>query len=135
MRSVRRSSWPPVPTEDAEHEALAQYLDARGFLWCHVANEARGGARSRVALGQKMKRLGVKAGVPDVLIFNRPNEPAHCAGVAIELKRRRGGRVTKEQEWWGEELRKRGWVCEVCHGVEEAIELIEAVFPLARRKV
>ena len=107
--------------EDAEQIRLASYLDSRGFLWCHVPN---GGRRSRRE-GGKFKRMGVKPGVPDILIFDT-DRAQEATGLAIEMKRSDGkGRVRKEQKQWLADLRARGWMTAVCHGFEEARKVIE----------
>ncbi len=50
-------------------QAVARYLDAcPGALWCHVPNEAKRGPK----LAAMLKSQGLKAGVPDVLIFTPP---------------------------------------------------------------
>ena len=67
------------PKEYNEQVTLAEYLDLKGYCWCHVP---KGGAR-HPATGAKMKKQGVKPGVPDVLIFDHVGI---CNGVAIELK-------------------------------------------------
>ena len=104
-------------------QILAQYLDYLGLWWCHVPNERKCSPQA----GARMKRLGVKAGVPDVLIFDRPphRHPRECAGIAIELKREHGGVVSEAQRQWLDELRRRRWIAEVCHGADEAIDLLQ----------
>lgn len=73
-RTEAPGTWPPatrkdlIPSEEAEQRALAQWLDLHRILWCHVPN---GGQRSKAVAG-KLKAAGVKAGVPDVLVFNQP---------------------------------------------------------------
>ena len=70
-------------------KTLARFLDQYGVVWCHVANErqtsikqSRGG-RYYSPEGNKLKSMGVKKGVPDVMIF----EPRDgFVGLAIELK-------------------------------------------------
>lgn len=64
---------PRAPTESMEQRALAQYLDMLRLTWCHVPNGAQlaGRAGPRVA-GGILVGHGMKAGVPDVLIFQRP---------------------------------------------------------------
>jgi hypothetical protein len=60
--------------------------------------------------------------VPDVLIF----EPlAGHVGVAIELKRVKGGKVSPEQERWLGWLRARGWCAFVARGADEAMARLE----------
>lgn len=132
----------PLPTEDAEQRALAVWLNVKGLLWVHVPN---GGHRA-MSEARRFKQLGVKAGVPDILIFDPPSycssacaEARGCercarmpdwgegcpeppVGTAIELKRKKGGRVTEEQADWLVALRNRRWAAQVCHGAQEAID-------------
>ena len=51
--------------EDDLQMACAQYLDLMGWLWCHVGNERKTSPRA----GARLKKKGVKSGVPDILIF------------------------------------------------------------------
>ena len=113
------------PTEEQEQKALAKYLDFRGLCWFHVPN---GGNRDAIT-GKHLKQQGVKPGVPDILIFRELHQPPTFAGVAIELKRQRGGVVTKDQRRWIDLLMQRGWKCEVCRGAHEAVAFIEEYFP------
>lgn len=62
--------------------------------------------------------------MPDLLLFDPPPIGGSC-GVALELKRRKGGRTSPKQERWLRELEARGWVALVCHGAEEAIQELE----------
>lgn len=107
--------------EDKEQQVLARWLDVRGVLWCHVPN---GGHRD-VRVATKLRSHGVKPGVPDVLIFERPRECPECIGVAIELKRNDSRcKPTSEQKVWLEALGARRWYTAVCHGAVEAIALL-----------
>ena len=58
------------PTEEQEQIKLAEYLDWKGYCWCHVPN----GGNRNVVTGAKLKKQGVKPGVPDVLIFDSPGD-------------------------------------------------------------
>lgn len=107
-----------IPREEEEQAKLAEYLDWKGYCWCHVPNEGQHKVQYRV----KQARLGVKKGFPDIIIFDAP-EP--YKGIAIELKRVKGGRVSKEQKEWLEKLENRGWLVKVCHGADEAITWLE----------
>jgi len=120
----------PKMTEDQEQQALAAWLDAKGLLWCHVPN---GGSRN-VREAAKLKRMGVKPGVPDVLIFERPHQskgrlPFAKHGVAIELKRADGGPsdVRDSQRRWLDALYDRGWLCKVAFGADDAIVWLESL--------
>ena len=109
------------PKEYNEQVTLAEYLDLKGYCWCHVPN---GGNRSAVT-GARMKKQGTKRGVPDNFIFDGPEE---YKGIVIELKRVKGGRLTPEQKCWLKELKERGWLTKVSHGADEAIDWLEEIF-------
>jgi len=108
-----------TPTEEQVQNAVAEYLDALGVLWCHSPN---GGKRDKIA-GARLRRQGAKPGVPDVLIFGRPPS-GDFVGAALELKIK-GGRVSEQQRGWLDALEDRGWFTAVCVGVDEAIKTIE----------
>lgn len=111
---------PPKPDpEDEVQYAVARVLDELGLLWCHPPNEAlqRGG----LVYGGILVGLGVKTGVPDVLIFERPPRSPGACGVAIELKSR-GGSASPDQRRWLAELAQRGWSCSVERGTEAALD-------------
>jgi hypothetical protein len=93
----------------------------------HVPN---GGARD-VITGAKLKASGVKRGVPDYILFVARGE---YHGLAIELKRLRGGTLSPEQKEWLNDLRSEGWRAEVCCGHTAAWRVLEdylgALMPL-----
>jgi hypothetical protein len=66
---------------------------------------------------------GVKAGVPDVLVFSRVPSRPEARGVAIELKSERG-RTSKDQDRWLAALRDDGWVALVEYGFEGAMHAL-----------
>lgn len=113
----------PVPKEDAEQRTLAAWLDLAGVRWCHVPN---GGFR-RPAEARIFRALGVKPGVPDVLIFTAPPAAPHLKGTAIELKRRVGGEVSSEQLGWMAALEELGWAVALCRGACAAIDTLHAL--------
>ena len=106
------------PYEEDEQIKLAQYLDMKNYCWCHVPNEGK----HKIQYYAKQKRLGVKKGVPDNFIFDVIDG---YKGIAIELKRKKGGRVSKEQKEWLNKLQNRGWLTRVCKGADEAIDWLE----------
>jgi hypothetical protein len=117
--------------------AAARYLDVRGLPWFHPANERR----CTPAQGAWLTRMGVKAGVPDCLIF-RPftrqisggdgyTTLATAAGLAIELKAP-GGRVSPAQKQWIETLTRCGWHVEVCRSIDAVIEIVEWAYGRGR---
>lgn len=56
---------PYIGSEDDFQISVAKLLDAYGFVWFHAANERK----TSPAAGRKLKEKGVKAGVPDCIIF------------------------------------------------------------------
>ena len=101
--------------------AIASVLDRLGVLWLHVPNE---GKRDRIQ-GARLRAMGLKSGVPDILILeSAPNKP-NVRGVAIELKRKKGGRLSENQTNWLESLRRRGFHAVVCKGYQSAIKELE----------
>lgn len=119
------------PPEEAEQVALAQWLDLHKIAWFHPPN----GGHRNVVVAAKLKAQGVKRGVPDVMIVDPPPLYPENVGTAIELKRRKAGRVSENQTEWLEKLRNRGWAVAVCRGATEAIEFLESLGYGGRRRV
>ena len=109
---------------EADHQrALADWLDAIGVLWFHPPN---GGFRhARVAA--KLKAEGVKAGVPDVWICTPPPNVPDAPGCVVELKAKKGGRLSKHQRRWLDDLAVLGWLVFVSHGHVPAIEWLKGL--------
>lgn len=83
----------------------------------HVPN---GGKRDK-ATAAVLKRQGVKAGVPDIML---PAARAGYHGLYIELKAGKNT-TTKKQKEWLEYLRQQGYYTAVCYGWQPAAQLIE----------
>jgi len=137
-----------IPTEEQEMMALAGWLDAINALWVHPANESKRPTRERMTKGgnvvrycpqgQRLKRMGMKPGIPDVLIFSAPLsgwnweiERNHTGikGVAIELKRKDKslGRLSDNQAQWISALRECGWLCNAFYGADAAIDYLKSL--------
>lgn len=103
--------------EDALQMQVAQYCDLKRLLWNHPANERK----TTPQAGARLKRKGVKAGVPDVMIYT-PNL-VH-SGLAIELKTGRN-KVTVSQRQWLNDLSMTGWQTAVCYSFDDAKATID----------
>lgn len=78
-----------------------------------------GGAR-HIAVAIKLKKEGVKRGVPD-LFLAYPNKGKH--GLFIEMKALKG-KKTIEQSWWIEKLTDKEYEAKTCYGWIEAVKTI-----------
>jgi hypothetical protein len=106
-----------VPYEDWEQEnfvlwLLNEYGDD-DFLWYAVPN----GELRDIRTANKLKRLGVKKGVPD-MCFCVASDKYH--GLYVEMKRINGGSVSKEQKNRIDQLSKYNYKAVVCRGYEAA---------------
>lgn len=110
-------------TEAQEQSDVVRYLTRAGVLFCAVPN---GGYR-RQSEARSLSRQGVRRGVPDLLVFSPPPSlPSTVRGVALEMKRAKGGRISPEQHAWSSALRSCGWHVIVAHGADEAIDALRA---------
>lgn len=107
----------PIATENQDHVALAKHLDARlkkGVTWWHTPN----GEKRDKATAAKLKRMGVRRGVPDFFF-------AADRLYALELKRLKGGKLSDEQEDMIDALHKAGVIVIVANGLDEALAILE----------
>lgn len=106
-----------APEEHVQY-AVASVLDELGLLWTHVANEALGAGG--MLYGSRLVALGVKAGVPDCLIFTAPPCYPEAKGVALELKTK-VGRPSQDQKRWLAHLQALGWLTYIEQGTYNAL--------------
>ena len=99
-----------IPTEHYEQARLVMWF-RQTYRPMRIFAIPNGGYRSKAAAAQ-LKVEGVSPGIPDLFI------PA--LKLWIEMKRIRGGRVTKEQRDWIKYLASNGYTCFVCFGAEDA---------------
>ncbi len=125
-----------VSREDFEMECLATWLDSRRIdgrplLWFHPVNE---GKRSWNQ-GKKLKRQGLKKGVPDAILIDVPAKAQlvaearcwpNCRGVAVELKAK-DGKLSDEQRAWLGSLNERRWLTGAFWGFDQARRWLEGL--------
>jgi hypothetical protein len=99
-------------SEDDEQYVLCQWLDMRGVAYFAVQN----GGHRHIATAARLKRLGVKRGVPDIIV--------PTMRIAIELKRKSGGHLSEDQKQWLSLLEMAGWKVCVARGAAEAISFL-----------
>lgn len=100
--------------EDSLQIAVADYLKLQypNVLWWHTPN---GGARNPIE-GAKLKKMGVRAGVSDVIMIEKSKE---FIGLAIELKIK-PNKPTNQQLEFMIALQKKGFKCCICWNFDEA---------------
>lgn len=113
--------------EDALNVAVANYIKLQypNAFFAHVPN---GGSRN-VIEAVKLKKMGVRKGLPDILIFQRKffKDKSSYAGLFIELKIK-PNKPTEEQIFAMNELRKNGWNGDVCYDFDSAKIIIDNYF-------
>ena len=99
---------------------FADYIDTEhpNVLWCASA----GGARTSMNEAKRMKATGYKRGFPDVFVYEARGG---FHGLAIELKKDKGGRVSTSQKEWLKSLEMRGYKATVAKGYDEAVRVLE----------
>ena len=112
-----------IATEHAEQVALMQWAEAEahhhpelGLLFA-IPN----GGHRVPAVAVKLKREGVKSGVPDLFL---PVARQDCHGLWLEMKAK-DGRVSEKQGDWMEKLEEQGYRVAVAFSAEEAITVIK----------
>jgi hypothetical protein len=110
-------------SESNQQEIVIKYLRLAypDALYCASA----GGMRTSYLQAIKMKRTGYVKGFPDLFIYE-PRGEFH--GLAIEMKKEKGGTASPEQKRWQKQLRNRGYASYICKGSEDAIKVIDEYF-------
>ena len=109
-------------TEHAEAVHLMQIVALHETRYPALRNlfaVPNGGDRHKI-VAAKMKREGVKSGIPDYVLL-WPTADFH--GLAIELKSMTGY-ASREQKVWIERLRANGYRAEVCRGADAAWQVL-----------
>ena len=119
------------PSEEESQIAVIAWADSQthpALKWLmHTPN---GGHRSPATAG-RMKALGQRPGVPDLLLYWRDwdGQAARYVGLAIEMKRK-PNKPTAEQREWLAHLEAQDWRCEVCYSAQAAIDVIREYLEL-----
>lgn len=127
-KTRKKTTSKQVFSEDSEgnhQQIVINYLKLAypNALYCASA----GGMRTSFLQAVKMKRTGYVKGFPDLFIY----EPrGSFYGLAIEMKKEKGGTVSPEQKWWQEQLRNRGYCSYICKGKDHAIKIIDEYLTL-----
>lgn len=136
MPSKRKARAKSFPSEAQEQIQLCKWLDGKGVTYFAVPNGGLRAKRTAMAL----KKQGVKAGVPDLLIIDHAHmeidgQVKTFVGVALELKRQseqpketaadyrdqpfKG--ASEAQRRWLNRFSERGWISLVAYGALDAV--------------
>ena len=111
----------PIFDEYFEHCAVAAWLDANGVFYAHPAN----GEWRHPVTAKKLKRMGVKPGCPDFLIFSPSG--AQNKPTALELKAVDGRGPSDVQQAFLTALGAFGWHVGWHRGADAAIRWLEGL--------
>ncbi len=100
------------PSESYEQRRLVAWLRHNGLSHDDFTSIPLGGRRDKKTAAI-MVLEGANEGAPDVLFYTMPP-------IALELKRRKGGKVSPAQVRVHARLRAIGWTMLKCDGCEEA---------------
>ncbi len=130
MAGRKRSSEAWSPHESADHMALAEVFDYARLLYFHPPNELMVKGlpdKQKWRILSKLKKMGLKAGVPDFVILTKPPFRPEARSVFIELKRKKGGRVTPAQDKWHRALVTEGHIVIIARGFDDALKRMEEI--------
>ena len=106
-------------SEYEEQKAFVQYLEIKGYKFSALPLDT---FTKSWSVRMKNKAIGVRAGVPDLMIIVKNNL------IFIELKRTKGGVLSEYQKEWNKELNNcNGIFAYVANGCDEAIKIIESI--------
>lgn len=114
-----------IPLEKWEQEQVFNWANNNQIKWPelkHIQGSMNG---ANIPKGHRiqLKKQGLKSGWPDIEF---PFDNNYFTGLHIELKRRKGGTVSKDQKETIKFLLKQKRYCLVCYGYHEAIAVIKA---------
>ena len=104
-------------SEAGEQSAFVEYVEWRGYPIFHIPN---GGSRNKTEAAN-LKRQGVRAGVPDLMI---PVARNGYHGLFIEMKTATG-RATESQKRWIQRLTEQGYMAVVAKGYDAAMKIFD----------
>lgn len=129
MKKTAKAKTPRVP-EDVLHKGIAKLLEAaapRTVLWWHTPN---GEKRDRVTAAI-LKGMGVKPGIPDLLLYDTLTGHLH----AIEVKAKDGYLTAEQKSWMDRFTCSPTGRYAVARSVDDVIQILEDWWPGQHRIV
>lgn len=114
-----------APGEHYEQRKVVEKLEAAGIAFFAVPN----GGRRDIKEAAKLKREGVRRGVPDLVILRAPPAFPKWTGVALEMKRASGTftDVSEDQRVWLSRFQMARRIPVVGYGWRDAVEKLKAL--------
>ena len=114
--------------EDIECELFARYLgkmqnEGKVVKFAHINSEVYTRSWSQK---RRIVAMGTPAGLPDYIIVARDQDENDTL-IFIEMKKIKGGVLSKQQREWGKALNEAGEYYFVCNGFKEAKSLVETI--------
>lgn len=113
-----------IPTEAQEQAIFIKWcrINESKYKHLNLIHASMNSAKRTYRNAQFCINQGILKGVPD-LFLPVPKNGFH--GLFIEMKRKKGGIISKEQDEFIRELLKIGYQCHVCRGAEDAISAVK----------
>jgi hypothetical protein len=120
----------PRQLEHQEQVALFQWVAYNETNYPELRNlfAVPNGGQRHVAVAVKLKKEGVKRGVPDIFLAWPSN---NMNGLFIEMKA--GSKPSPDQKEWHARLRAANYLVAVCYGSADAIKTIVYYLNLPKR--
>ena len=123
------------PLEEFEQEMVFIWIRSNQIRYpkLQLAYSTLNGVRLSPRLRAKMKRQGNRRGVPDIVLPVRSHDQKY-SGLYLELKRCRGGSVSKEQKAYISKLQEEGYMAVVAKGHRAAIGVVKRYLKMVTEK-
>jgi hypothetical protein len=124
--------------EESLQIAYVEWLDIQAKLYpkknLQFGFHCPNGEKRHIRTAMKLKRMGVRRGVPDIIFFSPgkiflDSKPYVFRGLVIEFKSLKG-KLSKEQKLWLEFFKNNDFLPFVTSNLEEAITLTSKYFKL-----
>jgi hypothetical protein len=121
-----------IPTEHVEQCAVISWARKNAYrypclnwLYANV-----NGQNKTIKERAYFKAEGLTSGVADLFL---PDPRGSFCGLYIEMKRRKGGKISPEQEEFIEWAKSRGYAARIAFGADQGIEFLQEYLRLAPR--
>lgn len=113
----------PPAAEHQEQKALMEWVEIakNQYPQLKALFAIPNGEKRDISVAKRLKAEGVSAGVPDLFLAH---PTFFFNGLFVEMKRK-GGKISQEQQGWIERLNCNGYQVSVCYSAGEAIEVIK----------